>query len=230
MRLSAYSELMRGVPVGLEEGELLARWRTGDRAAGQELFRRSYKVVSRYLRNKVSGSVHGDLVQKTFLACLNSSMQFRGESSFRTYLLGIAHHTLVDHFRAAGRAAAREHDGERGPELDDLIVAETFAEPDAIVSRRQEHRILLAALRRLPFPLQVALELHYWESLKVREIAEVLRAPRGTVKTRLRDGRLRLRRELARGRFALDLLQSTMDTLDRWSAGVQRGRGALDDE
>jgi len=221
---------MRAPPGGLDEEELLARWRAGDAAAGQELFRRSYKIVSRYLRNKVSGAVHGDLVQKTFLACLNSARQFRGESSFRTYLLGIAHHTLVDHFRAARRAAAREYEGEHGPELDDLIVADTFTEPNAVVSRRQEHRILLAALRRLPFPLQVALELRYWESLTAREIAEVLHAPIGTIKTRLRDGRLRLRRVLTAKKLSPDLLQSTMDTLDRWSKQVRRGQGALDDE
>ena len=221
---------MRAPVVGLNEEALLARWRAGDAAAGQELFRHSYRVVSRYLRNKVGGAVHGDLVQKTFLACLSSSQQFRGESSFRTYLLGIAHHTLVDHFRAARRAAAREPDGARGPELDDLIVADTFAEPNAVVSRRQEHRILLSALRRLPFPAQVVLELHYWESLTLREMAEVLRAPLGTVKTRLRDGRRRLERELSCSALAPDLLQSTMDTLERWSEGVRRGRGALGDE
>ena len=206
-----------------DEAELLAAWRAGDVAAGQRLFRQSYKVVARYFRNKVSGAVHGDLVQKTFLACMRSAAQFRGMSSFRTYLLRIAHHTLVDHFRDARRSTAR------GPEqeldLDAVVVADALPDPDAVVTRRQEHRILLAALRRLPLALQVVLELRYWEGLSDSEIAEVLGAPLGTVKTRLRDGHLRLRHELARGDVSPELLRSTVDTLDRWS---ERVRGGLD--
>lgn len=211
-----------------DEAELLARWRAGDAAAGQQLFHRYYNVVSRYLRNKVGGNVHGDLVQKTFLACLRSAAQFRGTSSFRTYLLRIAHHTLVDYFREAHRSAARDPGGD--VEVEDLIVADSFAEPDAIAARRQEYRILLAVLRRLPFALQVVLELRYWESLSDREIAEVLGAPLGTVKTRLRDGQLRLRHELARGDVAPELLRSTLDTLDEWSRRVRSGSGVLDDD
>lgn len=219
---------MGAPPPEPDEAELLASWRAGDTAAGQQLFRQSYKAVSRYLRNKVSGAMHGDLVQKTFLACLRSSTNFRGASSFRTYLLGIAHHTLVDHFRDASRRAARDHEGEI--EVDDLIIADSFADPDAVVARKQEHRLLLAALRRLPFAVQVVLELRYWESLNDREIAEVLGAPLGTIKTRLRDGHIRLRRELARSEVSPELLRSTMDTLDQWSQRVRSGRGVLDED
>jgi len=218
---------MRAPPMGLDETELLARWRDGDATAGQQLFRQYYKVVSRYLRNKVSGNVHADLVQKSFLACIRSSTQFRGASSFRTFLLRIAHQTLVDHFREVGRRVP----GQRGHEvsMDDIVIADSFAELDAILSRRQEYRLLLAALRRLPFALQVVLELRYWESLRVREIAEVLGAPLGTVKTRLREGRIRLRRELERDDISPELLRSTMETLDSWSQRVRSGLGVLDD-
>jgi RNA polymerase sigma factor (sigma-70 family) len=204
-----------------QQEALLALWRTGDATAGQELFRRSYKSVSRYFMNKVDGEVHDDLVQQTFLACLGSSTPFRGDSSFRTYLLGVAHQILIDHFRrsprAAGFNASREVDVER------LIAADAFAEPLEAIARQQEHRILLAALRRLPFQLQVVLELHYWESLTAREIAEVLGVPPATVKTRLRDGRVRLRDQLTSGSLAPDLRQSTMETLEGWAERV-RGR------
>ena len=219
---------MSGASTGQDEAELLACWRAGDAAAGQQLFRRSYKIVSRYLRNKVAASVHGDLVQKTFLACVRSASQFRGASSFRTYLLQIAHHTLLDYFRDLYRA--RTHAPEHDDELDELVIADSVGEPDAVVARRQEHRLLLLALRRLPFAMQVVLELRYWESLTDQEIAEVLGAPLGTVKTRLRDGHMRLRHELARGEVSPDLLQSTMDTLDHWSQRVRSGAGVLDDD
>jgi RNA polymerase sigma-70 factor, ECF subfamily len=219
---------MSGETAGQDEAELLACWCAGDATAGQQLFRRSYKVVSRYFRNKVAANVHGDLVQKTFLACVRSASQFRGASSFRTFLLRIAHYTLLDYFRDVYRTRdqAREHE----TELDDLIVADSVGEPDAVAARRQEHRLLLLALRRLPLAMQVVLELRYWESLSDQEIAEVLGAPLGTVKTRIRDGHLRLRRELARSEASAELRRSTMDTLDNWSQRVRSGAGVLDDD
>jgi RNA polymerase sigma factor (sigma-70 family) len=207
----------------LDEAELLARWSTGNVAAGQRLFREYYNVVSRYLSNKVGGAVHGDLVQRTFLACLTGAAQLGGTSSFRTFLLRIAHRELAEHLRRARRGGTRAP--EREVDLEALIVADSFAEPHAVAAQQQEHRLLLAALRRLPFALQAVLELHYWESLSPREIAEVLGAPIGTVKTQLRHGRVRLRRELASSDVTLDLLRSTLDLLEGWSERVRSELG-----
>ena len=199
------------------EHALLKRWSEGELAAGQELFRRSYAVVTRYFRNKVNEAQVHDLVQKTFLACLASAGRFRQSSSFATYVLAIAHHQLVDHYRASGRRAARELD------LDVLVLADEGPGAEVVVGQRQDHRLLLGALRRLPFAQQVVLELRYWEGLSDTEIAEVLELPLGTVKTRLRSGQQRLRDELARDDVPAELLRTTLDTLDRWSARVGRG-------
>jgi len=210
---------------GSEELELLARWRAGDDVSGQRLFGRWYSVVSRYLRNKVGGAVHKDLVQQTFEACLRSSASFRGTSSFRSFLLRIAYNKLADYLRSKYQRV----DLERQVEVDDLVIADSFASPDSLVARRQEYRILLAGLRRLPFKLQVVLELRYWESLTDLEIAEVIDAPLGTVKTRLRTGHIRLQREVACSDISPDLVRSTMDTLEDWSGRVRDGLRVLED-
>ncbi len=207
----------------VNELELLRRWQAGETAAGQQLFRRSYEVVSRYFRNKVAEAVLADLVQKTFLACLSSAARFRAASSFATYVLAIAHHTLVDHYRGQKRSSNRELD------LDGLVIADTFPGADALVKQRQDLRLLLGALRRLPFPQQAVLELRYWEALSDSEIAEILDEPLGTVKTRLRDGQQRLRHELARGDVAPELLRTTLDTLEHWQQRVRRGMGVFDE-
>ncbi|MBO9732182.1 MAG: sigma-70 family RNA polymerase sigma factor [Chitinophaga sp.] len=45
-----------------------------------------------------------DLVQDTFLSALQAAVQFRGESSEKTWLMAILKHKIIDHFRAAGKA------------------------------------------------------------------------------------------------------------------------------
>jgi RNA polymerase sigma factor (sigma-70 family) len=208
-------------PVSAEHA-LLKRWSEGELAAGQELFRDSYAVVTRYFRNKVNDAQVSDLVQKTFLACVASVARFKQSSRFATYVLAIAHHTLVDHYRASALESGRSLD------LDGDALADAGPGAEVMVGQRQDHRLLLGALRRLPFSQQVVLELRYWEALSDTEIAEVLDVPLGTVKTRLRAGQARLRDELAREDVPAELLRTTLDTLDRWSARVGRGAGDPD--
>ena len=80
------------------DAELLERWRSGDREAGNELFERHFHSICRFFENKISGDIE-ELVQSTFLACVDGRDKFRGQSSFRTYLFSIARYQLYGYFR-----------------------------------------------------------------------------------------------------------------------------------
>src|SRR3954463_11182439 len=73
--------------------DLLVAWRAGDAAAGQVLFKRHFRKVYRFFETKC-GAEADELVQATFLACVRAKDQFRGESSFATYLFTVARHEL----------------------------------------------------------------------------------------------------------------------------------------
>jgi RNA polymerase sigma-70 factor, ECF subfamily len=197
--------------------DLLLSWRHGSPQAGQILFDRHYETVRRYFRNKVPATAIRDLVQETFLACVEGYARIRYHSTFRAYLLGIAHHVLVDHFRAAAR-----HEG-RAVDLAEMTLGDLPPAGDDAIAAKRERRLLLRALRRLRFPLQVVLELRYWESMSDQEIAEVLAEPLGTVKTRLRTGRHALEEQLAQLASTPDELRSTLDSLRHWASRVRRG-------
>ena len=197
----------------MSDEDLLRRWQAGDRAAGQAFFQALYPVVVRFLRNKVADDVRDDLVQQTFMAAAQAD--FGGRSSVRTLLLGIAWRHLASHFRSAGRLQARE------VELGTLSVAELGRGPESQAAWRQEERLLLEGLRSIPVHAQVALELHYWEGMTAAEIAAVTDTPVGTIKTRLRDGRLALERALSRLAASPDALQSTLDDLQGWARRVR---------
>jgi RNA polymerase sigma-70 factor (ECF subfamily) len=195
--------------------ELLASWRAGDEAAGEMLFERHYEAVRRYFRNKVPPAAARDLVQDTFLACLQARDRFRERSTFRAYLLGIAHHRMIDYLRAAPRSRGALDVGE-------LILADLSPVGEDAIAAKRERRLLLRALRSLRFPLQVVLELRYWESMSDPEIAEVLDEPLGTIKTRLRAGRSALEDKLAELSGSAEELRSTLDSLQRWASRVRR--------
>jgi RNA polymerase sigma-70 factor (ECF subfamily) len=201
--------------VGLTDDELLLRWRQGSSDAGELLFDRHYGAVHRYFRNKAPASMTRDLVQDTFLGCVESHARRHHQSTFRAYVLGIAHHVLVDHLRASARRNGREL------EVGELILADLQPAGEDAIAVKRERRLLLRALRRLRFPQQVVLELHYWEAMSDRVIAEVLDEPHGTIKTRLRAGRLALEDQLARLASSDEELRSTLDSLHRWAARVR---------
>jgi RNA polymerase sigma factor (sigma-70 family) len=167
------------------DAELLEAWRRGDGAAGHELFVRHAGSVSRFFRNKIDTDLD-DLVQRTFLACVESRDRVRDGSSFRAYVLRIARNELINHYAARQRAAAR---------ADPLTtsILDFGASPSVMVAAGERDLALLTALRRLPLDLQTALELYYWEELGTAELGEVLGIPQGTVKSRLSRAREHLR-------------------------------------
>lgn len=194
------------------DDELLAAWRAGDRRSGEQLFDRHYDAVRRFFRNKVASHANRDLVQKTFLALLETPHRFGARSSLRTYLFGIAHHLLIDYMRAEQRRAAREDEAEP------LELADGLPGPAEQIDRRREQRLLLRALREVGLQHQVILELQYWEALSMVEIAEVLAMPVNTVRTRLRAAREELEAALDALAGSPEALRSTLDTLQLWAA------------
>lgn len=196
------------------DAELCSAWIAGDRVAGRALFERHYRSVSRFFRNKVGAHGH-DLVQRTFLACLEGRERFRGASSFRTYLFGIAHKMLLKHFDAKRRG--RERFDPASVSIHDLGPS-----PSTAFAKRREQRLLLEALRRIPLDSQVILELYYWENMRAREISEVLGVPEGTTRTRIRSAKKKLEVQLATLAKSPSLLKSTVTDLQGWADKLRK--------
>ena len=197
-----------------QDTELLERWRSGDDRAGERLFDRHADAVARFFENKVREHAE-DLTQTTFMRMIEG--RERVHSAFRPYLFGIAQNVLREHLRQLARG--RDID----PEVDSM--ATLAPGPSTVVGVREEHRILLEALRRLPVKHQVLLELFYWEKLKTAEIAEVLAIPASTLRSRLGVARELLAERLAALSASPELLASTLHGLDTWAADLRAQLG-----
>ena len=91
-----------------------------------------------------------------------------------------------------------------------------------MVAEAQEHHLLLAALRQLPFDQQVVLELFYWEDMQGAEISDVLGIAEGTARSRLRLAKQRLVRILEGMASAPELLERTVSGLDDWARSLRK--------
>ena len=193
--------------------ELLEAWRGGDRRAGEQLFERHFEVVRRFFQGKLEFGVD-DLIQQTFLACVEGRERIRGDSSFRTYLFAVATNLLRKHLRGKYRRDAHIDFGVTS--LHDLGPS-----PSVVIAGRQEQRLLLEALRRIPLDHQIILELYYWERLTSAEIARVLDVPHGTARTRIRRAKQLLEEQLRALPGDRGLVETTIAGLDSWAASLR---------
>ena len=163
---------------------LLEAWRAGDRAAGDELLRRSEPVLLSFFRRRTSQNVD-ELVQRTLVACIHAVAKFEGRSTFKGFLLGIARNQFLMGLRTRKTA-----------EIPDTLA--TFPEdgPSQLVASKEELKILLAALQTTQSPFRETLKMFYWDELSVDQIAKILDVPSGTVKSRLGRGRAMIRERL----------------------------------
>lgn len=173
-------------------GDLLQRIVAGDQGAFTELYDMlSSRVFGLILRVLVDRSQSEEVLQEVFLEIWQSADRFapnRGQG--RSWVLTIAHRRAVDRVRASQSSADRDvRAGFR-----DLDVAhDNVAEEGEM---RIEGRRVARALSTLPDPQREAITLAYYGGYSQSEIAAMVGAPLGTIKTRMRDGLSRLRSEM----------------------------------
>lgn len=200
------------------DADYLAQWRDGDQEAGNMLVRRHFATVFRFFRGKIAGGVD-DLTQRTFLACVESSSRFRGDGSFRAFVLGIARKVLLVHLRKQYR-----HERVFDPEALSIHQAldPTGGSVTGKLVGRENERLLLAALARIPLDFQIAVELFYWEEMPLKDIAEVLEIAPGTVKSRLGRARVMLRQQIELLAASPAIAEQTVSGLDHWARSLKR--------
>lgn len=203
------------------DAELLEAWRGSDNDAGNELVRRHFMSVYRFFVNKVGRADEvDDLLQRTFLACVEGRDRVRDSSSLRGYVLGIARNQMLMYVR-------RRQRDRRTSGTTDVSVAELSGSPSQVIAGREEEKLLLMALREIPLELQTVVELYYWEELSVAQMAEVLEIPPGTVKSRLFRARDALRQRLAAMDVPSNIRKTTVEGFERWARSL---RAALERE
>jgi len=196
--------------------ELLRGWRAGDARLGAELFERHKTAVTNLFRRNVRSSADiPDLVQQTFLACIDARNEPNITGSVRGYILGIAFHTMTRFFRKGRKVLLGGVDEER-----ETALASVEPDPEYLLTLSDEQRLLMKAIRRLKIEFQVVIELNYWEGISCDEIAGILGIPQGTARGRLQHGRAALEKKLAELADSPELLAATTMSISAWQRGI----------
>ena len=120
---------------------------------------------------------------------------------FSGWLLTLVHNRSIDklrRLRSRGWQSAIPLDPDGDTEVEAVgLVADAGPGPDEQAWREERGQIVRGVLGKLPEPQRQALTMAYFEGLTQREIAERLRQPIGTVKTRTRAALIQMRRLLA---------------------------------
>jgi RNA polymerase sigma factor (sigma-70 family) len=203
-----------------DDARLLLQWRGGDLDAADELISRHFALIYRFFASRVRNDAT-DLTQQTFAKAVETVDAVQSLSSFRAYLMAIARNLLYSHLRS--RSGWRR---QIEPIATSLPAAVTS--PSQAVARQQMRAIIASALRRLPLDLQIVLELHYWEGLTLREVADVFSTPEGTVKSRIHRALSLLRGHVDELMLGQRPPSSPAADLDKWSANLRRLFGHAD--
>ena len=172
----------------MEDSELIAGARAGDRIAARRLYERHAPRVYRLIYRSVGDEeLAREYTQDTFVRVFQRLDQYRGDSAFSTWLHAVAMSMLFTGLRRLRRVRTRERE---------LAMAESHPVSTADGDPHLRDR-LQAELERLPLRLRVPVVMHDVEGFTHREIAESLGIPEGTSKARLAEARTRLREALS---------------------------------
>ena len=171
---------------------LLALVATGDQRAFASLYdlmaARVLGLTRRVLRDQAQSE---EVAQEIFLEIWQNATKFdSGKGSATTWIMTMTHRRAVDRVRAA--QASRDRDTRIG-------IRDYAADYDNVsesVEVKLEHERVEKAMARLTDLQRQAVTLAYYGGYSHSEVAEMLHIPVGTIKTRLRDGMIRLRDEL----------------------------------
>ncbi|MET9953862.1 ECF RNA polymerase sigma factor SigK [Streptomyces sp. NPDC006339] len=168
---------------------LMKKVAEGDQEAFTEVFHAVsepvFGIVSRVLRDRAMSE---EVAQEVLVEVWRTAPRYDpGRGSVFAWVLTMAHRRAVDRVRSEQAASSREERAallDREPEFDEVVEE---------VEARFERDAVRSCLRGLSALQRQSVTLAYYRGLTYREVAEHLAQPLGTIKTRLRDGLMKLR-------------------------------------
>ena len=194
-----------GAPPSIDQ--IIQRCLSGDQAAWETIIRLHRRKVFNIAYTFV-GTHEGaeDLTQDIFLKLFKSLDSFDRRANFQTWLISVSRNLCIDHYRSVRRerqVISRDIDAA------DLKPISTNAGPQAQLEQADRVALVRLALERLAPTLRTAVILRDIQELTYQEIAEQLRVPEGTVKSRINRGRAELARQVQQIRGQREPLDRT---------------------
>lgn len=179
----------------LTNEQLVTQYHKGDERAFAELVQRTlglvYGICLRYLQNRSDAE---DASQETFVKIWSNVKKFSVDRNFETWAAHIAKNTCLDVLRKKKIIPFSAFINASGDNILAEVLPSNQPEPGQLTDRSLMARILNAAIHTLPPRHQKVLFLYYADGLNFREIAEHLKQPLHTIKSRHRRAVISLKK------------------------------------
>jgi RNA polymerase sigma-70 factor (ECF subfamily) len=152
----------------------------------RKVFNVAYKFVGRHDEAE-------DLAQDIFLKVFKSLDTFDRRANFQTWLISVSRNLCIDHYRSVRKEREMIN---RDVDASELSPASPNEGPVAAIEQRDRVVLLRQALAALPESLRTAVLMRDIQEMSYQEIADTLRLPEGTVKSRINRGRSELARQI----------------------------------
>jgi RNA polymerase sigma-70 factor, ECF subfamily len=189
----------------LQTTQVIKRCLAGDNSAWEEIVRahnrRIYNICYRFTGSADNAE---DLTQEVFIKIYRTLQSYDLEKgAFTTWITTMTRNLLVDHFRKTKQDRVTDSmdaappGDENAPTLGEQI-ADQKATPDEVMDTKDTQKMVQQALQKLSPELREAVILRDLQDMDYKEIAQALKVPEGTVKSRINRGRTELARLLSR--------------------------------
>ncbi|WP_339880248.1 RNA polymerase sigma factor [Pseudidiomarina gelatinasegens] len=158
---------------------LIKRALDNNKQAWLQLISRYERLVYNYALRMVGNRDDAlDLMQEVFISVFRNLESWRGESSFKNWMMTIAHHRCIEHFR---RRKIISDDSD----VNEQVSEDAWHNPEQVYAGQQRGQQLFKAMQKLPVEQRMVVELKFFQHLQLGDISKQLDVPLSTVKSRL---------------------------------------------
>ena len=169
--------------------DLIARILAKDMDAFEELYRSYRPRLSRFLFKLIHRpQIVEEVMNDTLMVVWDRAHTFNGDSRLSTWMFGIA-------YRKAMKALRRQDDPVEDPWAEERVSLEP--NPEEAFGKQRAQMLLLRAISELSPDHRAVVEFTYFHEMGYREIADIMKCPVDTVKTRMFHARRHLKRRLS---------------------------------
>ncbi len=141
------------------------------------------QIISKFVGN--SADVN-DVAQEAFIKAYKAINNFRGESSFYTWLYRIVVNSAKTYLESNSKRKNHiDVDSEEFQSIDAQGVLTSKESPDKIIESQELQQVILSAMKELPEELRQAIMLREVEGMSYEDMADLLQIPIGTVRSRI---------------------------------------------
>lgn len=168
----------------------------GDEAAFEALYHKYYKLVL-FIANRecANESDAQDILQETFIEIRKSILKLKNPRYFRLWLYRVVNSKCKDLYRSRKYVFA---DSDNEYIQNNVREERKDAVPESHMKFTSDQDVMMALIDELPHGQQIVLMMYYLEQCSIKEIAQILDIPEGTVKSRMANAKTALKGKIER--------------------------------